>query len=209
MSGLKDALRDVSPKPIDNAPDFQHSESSARFEDNSLPPLTDEDRLLSRIESVELETIIGGALMRVRFKRGTNPVDVKRYLTELDANAKVRDEWPMRPGGRRETKSATALTVTIDAKGDYKRISIVCTGETDVTVEVSKKYVDEFLPKLIALNKLTEANATKASKAFEDKKTATLILGEAERFGVKYSDFEGKCYLEELTADAPVAKETT
>jgi hypothetical protein len=123
----------------------------------------------------------------------------------------VRDAFPVRMGGNRETKSARAKMINVRVTDSGKFIDIICQNGEDLSVAVSKKRADGFPQDLAALNKLSEKNLTKITHAYESKGSAVVILGEEEEFGVCYwKTVDGKAFLDSLTAEppAPVAQES-
>lgn len=165
---------------------------------------------LQAIAGIEIEAIIGGALMRVTFAAGTNPATVPQLLRELDPGAQFRDTFPMRGGGAtRATIQARALVITVEGRGDMTFVKITATnadGE-DLTIAVSKKKAPEWLPAVEALGKLTAKTIGKLKTALETKKAATAILSEAEQFGVGYWVADDKtAYLDSMTAEPPAVE---
>ena len=55
------------------------------------------EQLVSRIERVEVEAIVGGALQKITFGVGHDPAKTLEALRKLDAGAKVHTEF--RRGG--------------------------------------------------------------------------------------------------------------
>jgi hypothetical protein len=158
---------------------------------------------------VEIEAVCCGALMKVRFTGGVTPREAVDYLRAHDAATKFRDDFPAKGfgGGKRETKVARALVINIDVRDSGKFINITATtGTDDLSIHVGKKGADEWLPKLEALSKLGDRNLGKIRSAFENKGSATVVLQEAEQFGVKYwTTDDGKAFLEEMVVEAPAA----
>lgn len=177
-------------------------------------PVTDAENqaetfyLPDAVEGIEVEAVIGGALMRMQLAAGTNPAQVKGAILALDPNAKVRDDFPMRGRGPKETKLARALVINVDIKDAGKFIDLVCQNGDDMKVSVPKKASDEWLGQLEALGKVGEKNLLKLRHAFDEKKAATVILPEDEQFGVKYFEIDGKGYLEGMQADPPPETES-
>lgn len=165
---------------------------------------------IPQIEGIEIEAIIGGALMRVTFAEGTNPATVPQLLRELDPACQFRDAFPMRGGGAaRATLQARALVITVEGRGDMVFVKITATnadGE-DLTIAVSKKKAPEWLPAVEALGKLTTKTIGKLKTALETKKAATAILSEAEQFGVGYwKADDGTAYLDSMSAEPPAVE---
>lgn len=174
-------------------------------------PQGDVAGVLSHIASIELEAVVGGCLQRITFDRGQygtapNPAQIKGALLTLDPNAKVRDQFFTKGGGPKDVKTARAQVLIIAVKDTFKKVELVCQNGDDVTVSVGKRDVDEFPIKIEALGKLTPKNLAKVKAAFDDKGEATVILSEPEVFGVKYVDFGGRLYLEEMTPEPPAAE---
>lgn len=161
------------------------------------------------IAGIEIEAIIGGALMRVSFIAGTNPAAAAQLLRELDPSAQFRDTFPMRgSGAARATLQARALVITAEARGDMTFVKITATNQDgeDLTIAVSKKKVTEWLPAVEALGKLSAKTLSKLKAALEAKKAATAILSDPEQFGVAYWVADDKtAYLDSMTAEPPPA----
>lgn len=205
------ALSDLIKKPgaaAPAAPPASSPEPAQRIPAASLPVggqlyLPDPGGLVT---GVEIEAVVGGALMRVAFGPGTNPAEVPAILRGFDANAKFRDDFPRGGfgGGGRNTKTARVLVINVDVREAGKFIDLTADGPDGAKkIAVGRKAVDEWLPKLEALGKLTPRNLTKVKNAFESKKAETIILSEAEQFGANYFEHEGKAFLDSMQADAP------
>lgn len=161
----------------------------------------------SLIAGIEIEAIVGGALMRIHLVPGTNPANVANVLRGLDPQAQFRDSFPTRGGGGgRPTLAARALVITAESRGDSVFIKITATnadGE-DLTISVPKRKTATFLPDLEALEKLSEKTMGKLRGAIESKKAATAILPAAEQIGINYWVADDKAaYLDSMTADPP------
>lgn len=159
------------------------------------------------IVGIEVEAVVGGALMRLSFSAGTNPADVASIVRGFDANAKFRDDFPrggFGGGGKRDTKVARVVSISVEVRDSGKFIDMIATGaDDDLKVAVPKKAVDEWLPKLKALGKLDARKIAKIEAAFEKKGGATISLTEAEQFGAAYFEHDGKAYLDAMQPDAP------
>lgn len=160
------------------------------------------------IAGIEIEAVIGGALMRVTFVAGTNPAQVPALLRELDPSAQFRDAFPTRGnGGSRATQSAKVLVITVEGRGDSIFIKLTATTKEgdDLSISVPKKKSGDFLPDLEKLGKLSEKSLGKLKMAVESKKAATVILPDAEQIGVAYwKADDGSAYADSLTAEVPV-----
>lgn len=166
------------------------------------------ESVVERIASIEIEAIVGGALQRISFRAGTNPGEVKAMLLSIDAGAKVRDEFPMKRFGNRDTKSARARVINARVTDSGKFVDLICQNGEDLSVSVSKKHAETFLADIGALNKLREKSLAKLAKAFDEKSAATIILDADEQFGVKYwTTDDGKAFLDSMTAEAPAPGE--
>jgi hypothetical protein len=179
----------------------------------AAPVAVDLPRVLvegSPFASVEIDAVILGVLMKVCFSRGVTPAEAIGALRAIDAAAKFRDDFPSKPAfGKRETKIARALVLNVDVRESGKFVSITATtGSDDLSIVVGKKIVDEWLGKVSALGKLTDRNVEKIRAAYEVKKSATIVLGESEQFGVRYwTTDDGKAFLDEMVAEPPPAAE--
>lgn len=166
--------------------------------------------VLGAVKGVQVEAVVGGALMTVVLGPGTNPAEVAGMLRALDPNAKVRDDWPKRGSwGNRETKSARCMVINVRAQGEKVYWELICSNGDDFTVMVPSKKGDEFAQQLANLGKLKEADLDKlATVAAEKKGKATVMLmHEEHQFGVKYwkSD-DGQAFLDSIEAEAPAAE---
>lgn len=160
------------------------------------------------VESIEVEAVVGGVLQRVRFREHTNPAQIGAMLRALDQGVKVRDDFPRKSFGNRETKSARVIVINARVTDSGKFVEMVSQNGEDLSVSVPRKKADDFLNLVKALNKVSEKNLTKLEAAFEDKKQATIILGDDEQFGVKYwMTDDGKAFMEDLVAEPPAATE--
>lgn len=167
-----------------------------------------EPDICARIAGVEIEAVVGGALQRIQFVAGTNPAEVKAMLLSLDPNTKVRDDFPKRGSfGNRETKAARCLVINARVTDTGKFVDLVCQNGDDLSVAVSKKNSETFLQDLTALQKLHDRNLKKLAKAFDEKGTATVILGDDEQFGVNYwTTDDGKAFMDSMATEPPAPK---
>lgn len=168
---------------------------------------------IAAIAGIEIEAIIGGALMRISLIAGTNPASVPPMLRELDPSVQFRDAFPMRGGGAaRATLQARALVITAEARGEMTFVKITATNSDgeDLTIAVSKKKAPEWLPAVEALGRLSAKTLSKLKAALEAKKAATAILADAEQFGVAYwKADDGTAYLDSMTTDPPAGVSPT
>jgi hypothetical protein len=167
------------------------------------------DMLMGLVESVELEAVIGGALMRLKLKGGQlSPVEVLPLLKAVDPNVKVRDDFPSKNFGKRDSKLTRAMVINLDASRNGSTfIDIICQNGDDLKVGVSKKHSDGFVKLIGDLGKVSAKNITKLAEAQESKKSATVILTEEEQFGVLYwTTDDGKAFLEGVQAAPPAAE---
>lgn len=196
---LKELLKKKGDAPAEEA-----AEKDVTSEVTQIDP----GAVLKAVEKVEVEAVVGGALMRITFGR-INPANVKGALLALDPTAKVRDDFPKRGNfGPKETKQARCVALNLRVTDGGKFISLLCQNGDDFSVSVSKKNSDAFLGELTALGRLGERHLAKVAKAFEDKGEATVILPEDEQFGVNYwSTDDGKHFLDGMTPEPPAEKE--
>lgn len=164
--------------------------------------------VLGSITGIECEAVVGGALQRITFQAGTNPAEVAAMLRALDPAATVRTEFPTRGsfGGKRDSKLARALVVQVEPKGDARYIKVACVAPEgdDIPVSVGKKRVEEFLPSIEKLGKLTEKHLASIRTAMAGGKAAMVILGEDEHFGVSYwTTDDGAAFWEGCQPEAP------
>lgn len=219
MSSLTDFLGGASSTPPPNTPDGgAKAETTSTVEAPADPPKAPSLSVhhpelpmpsnCGGVTAVEVEAVLAGALMRITFGVGTNPAEVPDILKQLDANVKFREDFPRAGfGGKRETKVARALVLTVEAKDSGKFINITAhnAGE-DLTIAVSRKNADDWLPKLEALGKVSDEKLAKIRAAFDNRKAATVILSEAEQFGCRYFELDGKGFLDEMLAEPPAAE---
>lgn len=150
---------------------------------------TTHEPLISLIAGIEIEAIVGGALMRIHLVAGTNPANAANVLRGLDPTCVFRDSFPVRGGGAgRPTLAARALVITIDSRGDSVFIKITAHADDgdDISCNVPKKKTADFVPSLEALGKLSEKSLTKLKTGIDTKKSITVILSETETFTVRY-----------------------
>lgn len=172
----------------------------------------DEDapnELSTIVESIEVEAVVGGCLQRMRLKANTDPAQVKAIILAADPNALVRDAFPVRGGGSRETKTARAKVISARITPNGKFCDIICQNGDDITVAVSKKKAETFPTDLAALGRLTPHNIEKIQTAYATNGSATVILTAEEEFGVHYwvTD-DGKAFMDSLSAEPPAAQPT-
>lgn len=99
------------------------------------------------IAGIEIEAVIGGALMRVTFVAGTNPAQVPALIREIDPAVQFRDSFPTRGGGgARATQGAKVLVITVEGRGDSIFIKLTATTKDgdDTSISVSKKRSGDF-----------------------------------------------------------------
>lgn len=170
------------------------------------------DRVLGFITRVETEAIIAGSIQRIELTTHAdgehpNPAEVPDMLRVLDPGVQFKEKfYTGKGGGNRDTKLAWVLVITAEVKDSGKYISMTAQSKDgeDVTVKVSKKKSDEWLPNIEALGKLTDKNLEKLKHAFEAKKAVTVILTEPEQFGALYFQTDdGTAYMDSLQANAP------
>jgi hypothetical protein len=163
---------------------------------------------IDSLEKVEMEAVIGGALMRLHFIRGVDPFKLLADLKGIDPTVQVRDSFPMKGqfGGNRETKTAAVVVISIKANASGAFVDLTCQNGEDLTVRVSKKKAPEIPGMLAALGRLTPDHLAKVQRTYDEKtdKPVAVILSEAERFGAKYwTSDDGANFLEEFTPEPP------
>jgi hypothetical protein len=177
-------------------------------ESASPAPNTTKEQKMQNLLGIEIEAVIGGALMRLNFSGEQNPAELRNAILAIDPNAKMRDDFPKRGGGPRDTKSARVLAINLRVTDGGAFVDLVCQGpDGDMSVAVSKKASPEFPGALEALGKLTPKNLDKVKAAYSSKGNATVILSEAEQFGANYWTTEdGKAFMDALTSEAPAVQ---
>jgi len=164
--------------------------------------------ILELVEGIEVEAVVGGALQRVRWVAGTDPSQVGPMLKFLDPGVKLRDDFPRKGFGNRETKLARVLVVSVRVTDSGKFWDLVAQNGEDLSISVPKKASEDVVPQIQALGKVGEKHLSKLQKAIDEKGTATVILPEAEQFGAKYwTTDDGKAFLDSFEAEPPAAKE--
>lgn len=169
------------------APEYDERESYAES-----TPLS---RALRKVASVEVESVIGNALVRVRFERGTNPAEVLELLHLFDPSAQVRAEFPSKSFGPRETKSAPLSTITFSKNG----VALMCDlgDDESFTLNIWSDKVKAFTDKLKTCPLLTEKHLAKIEKP----KDGDAIKAEKLGLVVKYSQSGEKRYFEDLVIE--------
>lgn len=166
-------------------------------------PSPDERRIEVRkslVERVEVDVVLGGVLMKITFAAGMDPSGVLPYLRSLDPGCKVRDDFPSKSfGGKRERLRARLLVITLKASDNGLFIDLVCRGESDLSVKVSKKKAGEFRGLLAGTGQVSEAHLETIDGAIASKGTATVVLGGEESVEVEYwTADDGAAFLENL-----------
>lgn len=152
------------------------------------------------VQSTSIECILGGVLMRVTLGPGVAPTHALAILREWDPNVQVRTEWPRKGGGARETKQAQACSISVRVTDAGKFVDLVCNdGTDDLSVTVPKRMAETFLDDLAKTEQVTDAHLAKLSDAYVKKASATVILGDAERFTVRYFRLDdGRAFVESV-----------
>ena len=189
--------REIDRAPVEEEPvtasEFAR-EFNAQEEYAESTPLS---RALRRVNGVEVETVIGNALVRVRFDRGTNPAEVLDLLHLFDPGAQVRAEFPSKSFGPRETKSAPLSTITFSKNG----VALMCDlgDDESFTLNIWSDKVKAFTDKLRTCPLLTEKHLAKIEKP----KDGDAIKAEKLGLVVKYSQSGEKRYYEDLVIETP------
>lgn len=156
-----------------------------------------------RVERIEVDAVIGGCLMKLSVS-GVEPAGVLPWLRTLDPACKVRDDFPAKAAfGKRETKRARLMVITLRASDNGLFIDLVCKGDAEVSVAVGKKKAPEFIGMLAGTNRVSDEHLDKLQTAADGKGQATVILDSTEAVDVEYwSSDDGKAFLESLHAGA-------
>jgi len=175
--------------------------------------MSDVEKVLDSIQQIKVEAVVGGVLQSIEFKTGTNPASVGDMLRMLDANVKVRDDFPAKAawGGARDVKTARVLSISARKTSSGRfielgAITLVDGKEKDVAISVGKDDADGFLGAITALNKLSETQLEELTKALStDNGKASINLRKVEnQFGANYYlSKSGGAYLDKATAEAP------
>ncbi len=194
--------REIDRAPVEEEPvtasEFAR-EFNAQEEYAESTPLS---RALRKVSSVEVESVIGNALVRVRFDRGTNPAEVLDLLHLFDPGAQVRAEFPSKSFGPRETKSAPLNQIAFTKNGATISFGV---DEDDLdTLQIWKNNDDKSKCRLTALigklktcATINEKKLAIIEKSEEGKSVALSGLG----LTVKYSENGGKRYYEDLVVE--------
>lgn len=152
------------------------------------------------VQRIEVDAVIGGCLMKITLGAGMSPEGVLPYLRTLDPNCKVRDDFPSKSfGGKRETLRARLLVITLRATDNGLFIDLVCRGEKDVSVAVSKKKAPEFRDLIAGCGKVSSEHLESIDTAIVSKGSATVVLVGDEAVDVEYwTTDDGKAFLEAL-----------
>lgn len=175
----------------------------------SLPDVGQDQQAPEGIEvrEISVEAVVGGVLQRITLG-GILPQEVSTVLRAWDPNAQWRDDFPRKGNfGARETKLARALVLSVRASDSGIFWDLVCQNGEDLSVAVSKKKSPEMLDLLAGIGKIAPKHLDKLRSAIDGKGAATVILPEAEQFGVQFwTTDDGKAFLDGVQADPPAAK---
>lgn len=156
---------------------------------------------------IEVEAVVGGCLMRLHIA-DMSPAQVLPWLKSLDPGVKVRDDFPKGGAGfgKKETKRARLMVITLKASDNGTFIDLVCKGESEVSVTVSKKRAGEFVGMLAGTQQVTDEHLDKLQGAMDSKGQATVILDSTEPVDVEYwTSDDGKAFMEALHVAAEIA----
>lgn len=155
----------------------------------------------AEVLQIEVDAVVGGCLMKIALS-GVAPMEVLPWLRSLDPAAKVRDDFPAKGAfGKRDTKRARLMVITLRASDAGLFIDLVCMGEAEVSVGIGKKKAPEFIGLLGATGVVGADRIQKLEAAAASKGQATVILGESERVEVEYwTTDDGKAFFESLHA---------
>lgn len=145
------------------------------------------------ITEITVECVIKGAFMKIQ--ASGCPGELIEHLKGVDPDAKFKDSFPVYgrggKGGKRDTKSAKIVSITIKASNGGKFIDLVCQADGgEVTISVSKKRVDDFVSG--AQERLDELNKGKLDQA----QATILLMQEEQKIPVKYFEIDGKCFFD-------------
>ena len=164
------------------------------------------------ITKIELESVVnstkGPSLQRITFGPGTDPTSILPGLKALDPTAKVRTEFYSGKGGKRDNKTATVidLSIKVNDYGGTIDLDALTTDGEDIIIAVWKNKTQDVKNEILALGRLSEANAEKIKTAFAEKKTVRVRLDEEEYFGANYwTNDKAEFCLDSLTAAPPAA----
>lgn len=163
-----------------------------------------------RPRSIDVECVAHGCLMRVGFGAGVSPEEAVAYLRASDPAVQLRKEFPSKGNfGPKETKLARVYSINVRVTDSGKFVELSCsTPDDDFTVIVGRNSVENFLADVRALGKVGERALGKMQKAFDEKSSATARLDDAEQFGVKYWEKDGKRYSDGFVAAPPALEES-
>ncbi|MEN6536472.1 MAG: hypothetical protein ABFD89_22645 [Bryobacteraceae bacterium] len=164
--------------------------------------------VIPSVAGIKVDVVWGGTLMQIEWGPGTDPEQVAAGLKAL--GVKVRDDFPARGafGGKKDTQLARALVINARVSDSGKFIDIVAQNGEDLSIGVSKKKADDILGELKALNKIHAKNMEKLEKVMAERGNATIILSEAEQFGVNFwKTDDGKAFYDSATPEPPAKTE--
>jgi len=155
------------------------------------------------ITQIEVDVVCSGVLQRLTLG-GLAPTEVAAFLREIDPQVQFRDSFPVRGGGKRDTKDGVCLFLQGDVKDAGAFWKLVCqSGDETVTVDVSKRRSGTFVEDVIGLGCLGDGSVERLRKIIETKGAITLPLVAAEQFGVRYwvsDDGSGRAYMDSMEA---------
>ena len=189
----------VAPRAIETGAEPRAIEPS-----KSNKPQTGMSAPLGEWPQIEVEAVVGGCLMRLHVT-DMSPAQVLPWLKSLDPGVKVRDDFPKGGAGfgKKETKRARLMVITLKASDNGTFIDLVCKGESEVSVTVSKKRAGEFIGMLAGTQRVTDEHLDKLQGAMDNKGQATVILDGSEPVDVEYwTSDDGKAFMEALHAAA-------
>ena len=165
--------------------------------------------LIACIVSIQVPTILNKCQMDLTFGPGTNPMAIAPGLKAMDSNVILKTEFFTKGGfGKKDNKTATVIDLSIkvnDYGGMIDLDALTADGE-DIIIAIWKNKTQDVKNEILALGRLSEANAEKIKTAFAEKKTVRVRLDEEEYFGANYwTNDKGEFCLDSLTAAPPAA----
>ena len=165
--------------------------------------------LIAHIESIRVPAILNKCQMDLTFGPGTNPMAIAPGLKAMDPSVKLKTEFFTKGGfGKKDNKTATVidLSIKVNDYGGTIDLDALTTDGEDIIIAVWKNKTQDVKNEILALGRLSEANAEKIKTAFAEKKTVRVRLDEEEYFGANYwTNDKGEFCLDSLTAAPPAA----
>lgn len=155
------------------------------------------NEILDQIDYIEVNALMGGAPMTIRFLGGTNPMDVRPMLLTLDPNADIKAAFNRGGWNAREIKTALITVISVRNSEQWQFVDFLAQDET--TISVPNRMISNLVSALKVAVSLTQNRVEKLTTLLDKKTNGSLMLSNEEFFEVEYSGSEeGKLYLEKI-----------